>query len=336
MNILIIGGTIFLGRHIVDAALARGHNVTLFNRGQHNPELFPQIEKLRGDRSQPGDLQALQARKWDAVIDTCGYLPRIVGLSAQALAGSVGGYVFISTISVYAQPPYPGMDEYAPPARLADESIETLNNETYGGLKALCEQAVAAELPGRALVIRPGLIVGPHDPSDRFTYWPARMQRGGAVLAPGEPGALVQIIDGRDLAEWTIRMVEGQQTGIFNATGPALPLTLDAVIETCRQAAGTPADLTWVDEEFLLAQGVTPYTELPLWLPGASAAMDQVSIAKALACGLTFRPLAATVADTLTWDNTRPAGAARKNGLSPEREAALLDLWHAQAQGHPG
>ncbi|HNT24709.1 MAG TPA: SDR family oxidoreductase [Anaerolineales bacterium] len=336
MNILIIGGTIFLGRHIVDAALARGHTVTLFNRGQHNPELFPQVEKLRGDRTQAGDLEALRTRRWDAVIDTCGYLPRIVRLSAQALAGSVEQYVFISTISVYARPPFPGMDETAPLERLADETVETLNGETYGGLKALCEQAVEAELPGRALVIRPGLIVGPHDPSDRFTYWPARLQRGGAVLAPGSPQALVQVIDGRDLAEWTIRMVENRQTGIYNATGPALPLTLGEVIETCRQAAGTPAELTWASEEFLLAQGVTPYTEIPLWLAGEDAAMDEVNIAKALSAGLTFRPLAITVGDTLAWDNTRPAGTQRKNGLSAEREAALLDLWRAQAPAHPG
>jgi len=336
MNILITGGTIFLGRHIVDAALARGHTVTLFNRGQHNPELFPQVEKLRGDRTQAGDLEALRTRRWDAVIDTCGYLPRIVRLSAQALAGSVEQYVFISTISVYARPPFPGMDETAPLERLADETVETLNGETYGGLKALCEQAVEAELPGRALVIRPGLIVGPHDPSDRFTYWPARLQRGGAVLAPGSPQALVQVIDGRDLAEWTIRMVENRQTGIYNATGPALPLTLGEVIETCRQVAGTPAELTWASEEFLLAQGVTPYTEIPLWLAGEDAAMDKVNIAKALSAGLTFRPLAVTVGDTLAWDNTRPAGTQRKNGLSAEREAALLDLWRAQAPAHPG
>jgi len=278
----------------------------------------------------------LRTRRWDAVIDTCGYLPRIVRLSAQALAGSVEHYVFISTISVYASPPFPGMDETAPLERLADETVETLNGETYGGLKALCEQAVEAELPGRTLVIRPGLIVGPHDPSDRFTYWPARLQRGGAVLAPGSPQALVQVIDGRDLAEWTIRMVENRQTGIYNATGPALPLTLGEVIETCRQVAGTPAELTWASEEFLLAQGVTPYTEIPLWLAGEDAAMDKVNIAKALSAGLTFRPLAVTVGDTLAWDNTRPAGTQRKNGLSAEREAALLDLWRAQAPAHPG
>jgi 2'-hydroxyisoflavone reductase len=257
MNLLILGGTIFLGRHLVEAALRRGHTLTLFNRGQHNPDLFPQVEKLRGDRANASDLQALQARHWDAVMDTCGYLPRLVRLSAQALSNAVKHYTFISSISVYAEPPTPGMDESAPLARLADETVEEITGETYGGLKALCEQAVESVLPGRTLNIRPGLIVGPHDPSDRFTYWPARLRCGGAVLAPGRPGSPVQVIDARDLAEWTLDLVERQQTGHYNATGPAYPLTMGEVLETCRQAAGMDADLTWVSEAFLLAQGLS-------------------------------------------------------------------------------
>jgi len=327
MNLLILGGTIFLGRHLVESALRRGHTVTLFNRGQHNPELFPQLEKLRGDRANASDLQAISARQWDAVIDTCGFIPRIVHLSALALAGTAAHYTFISSISAYAEPPAPGMDENAPLARLEDETVEEITAQTYGGLKALCEAAVESSLPGQALIIRPGLIVGPHDPSDRFTSWPRRLQRGGEILAPGLPDAAVQIIDARDLADWTITMLEQHGTGVYNATGPASPLSMHSLLETCHQAVGSESSLTWVSDEFLLAQGVTPFTELPLWLPPEAAAMQQVSIAKALAAGLTLRPLAATITDTLAWDMTRPADTPRKNGLSAEREAALLELW---------
>jgi 2'-hydroxyisoflavone reductase len=328
MNIFILGGTIFLGRHLVDAALDHGHTVTLFNRGQHNPDLFPEVEKLGGDQAHVSDLQKLQDRQWDAVIDTCGYFPHIVQLSAQALAGSVERYVFISSISVYDEPaPFPGIDEKAQVARLAGKYLAEYADETYGNRKALCEQVVENELPGRTLNIRPGLIVGPNDPSDRFTYWPARLKRGGTVLAPGNPAASVQIIDVRDLAEWTIRMIENRQTGIFNATGPMVPLSMREVLETCHHVAGTPAEFVWVDDDFLLAQGVTPFTDLPLWLPSSAVAMMQVSIEKALAAGITFRPLAETVADTLAWDNSRTSDTHRVNGLTAEKESGLLELW---------
>ncbi len=209
MKLLVLGGTVFLGRHLVEAATARGHSVTLFNRGQHNPELYPEVEKLRGDRD--SDLSALQGRRWDAVIDTCGYLPRAVRASAELLADAVDHYTFISSISVYADFHTPAMDESAPVGTLADETVEEVTGETYGPLKALCEQAAERALPGRVLNIRPGLIVGPHDPTDRFTYWPVRVARGGEVLAPGRPHVPVQVIDGRDLAEWTVRMVEARQ-----------------------------------------------------------------------------------------------------------------------------
>jgi len=328
MNILILGGTIFLGRHLVDAALAHGHTLTLFNRGQHNPDLFPEVEKLRGDRTQASDLQLLRDRHWDAVIDTCGYFPHIVQLSAQALADSVERYVFISSISVYGEPPTtPGFDEDAPVARLAGKHLADYADESYGNRKALCEQVVENELPGRTLNIRPGLIVGPYDPSDRFTYWPTRLQRGGTVLAPGNQAAPVQIIDVRDLAEWNISMIENQKIGIFNATGPTVPLSMRQVLETCHQVTRTPADFVWVDDEFLLGQGVTPFTDLPLWLPGPAAAMMQVSIAKALDAGLTFRPLEETVADTLVWDNKRDADVQRVNGFTMQQESDLLKLW---------
>lgn len=328
MNILLLGGTIFFGRHVVEAALAHGHTVTLFNRGQHNPDLFPEVEKLRGDRTQVSHLQILRDRHWDAVIDTCGYFPNIVQLSAQALADGVERYAFISSISVYGEPPTPpGIDENAPVAQLTGENLPDYAAESYGNRKALCEQVVEGILPGRTLNIRPGLIVGPYDPSDRFTYWPVRLQRGGTILAPGNPAAPVQIIDVRDLAQWTIRMIENRRAGIYNATGPEVPLSMRLVLETCRQVAGTPAEFVWVDELFLLAQGVTPFTDLPLWLPGFAAAMHQVSIAKALAAGLTFRSLAETVAATLTWDNTRSPEAQRMNGITPQRESELLNRW---------
>ncbi|MBE0687252.1 MAG: NAD-dependent epimerase/dehydratase family protein, partial [Anaerolineaceae bacterium] len=280
------------------------------------------------DRTNLADLQILRDRHWDAVIDTCGYFPHIVQLSAQALASSVERYVFISSISVYGEPPNThDIDENTPVAQLAGKYLADYADESYGNRKALCEQVVENELPGRTLNIRPGLIVGPYDPSDRFTYWPARLQRGGTVLAPGRPDAPVQIIDVRDLAEWTIRMIENQQIGIVNATGPAVPLSMQQVLETCQQVAGTPAEFAWVDDEFLLTQGVTPFTDLPLWLPGPAAAMMQVSVSKALIVGLTFRSLEETVKDTMAWDNIRPLDAKRVNGLAIERESELLNKW---------
>jgi len=328
MNILIIGGTLFLGRHLVDAALAQGHSVTLFNRGKTNADLYPAVEKIRGDRTKVDDLQILKERYWDAVIDTCGFFPHIVKLSAQALANAVDRYVFISSISVFGEPPTtPGVDENSPVAKLENEDLKSYEGESYGNRKALCEQVIEAELSGRTLNIRPGLIVGPYDQSDRFTYWPTRLQRGGSVLAPGNPDAPVQIIDVRDLAEWTIRMVENKKVGIFNATGPANPLRMQQVLETCQQVTGIPSELVWASDEFLLANGVTPFTDLPLWLPSFAYAMHQVSIAKALDAGLTFRPLSETVRDTLDWDNTRDENIKRVNGISQQREMELLDLW---------
>lgn len=327
MNILILGGTIFLGRHLVDAALARGHKVTLFNRGKTNPDLYPQVEKIRGDRTNIEDLKTLQQHHWDAVIDTCGYYPNIVQLSAKAMADNVDRYVFISSISVYGEPPTdPHIDENTPVARLTSDDLGEYSKEGYGNRKALCEQVIENELTGRTLNIRPGLIVGPYDPSDRFTYWPARLQRGGTVLAPGNSNAPVQIIDVSDLAEWSIRMVEDKQVGVFNATGPAEPLSMHQVLETCQKVAGTKTELVWVDDEFLLAQRVTPFTDLPLWLPGSASAMMKVSIEKALEAGLTFRPLEEIVADTLAWDNDRPVNKTRVVGITYKREAELLEL----------
>lgn len=327
MRILVLGGTVFLGRHLVEAALGRGHRLTLFTRGQHNPELFPEVEKLRGDRD--GGLEALRGRRWDAVVDTCGYVPRLVRDAATLLAGAVDHYTFISTISVYRELDRPGMDESAPLGTLADPAVEEVTGETYGPLKALCEQAAEAAMPGRVLAARPGLIVGPHDPTDRFTYWPARIAQGGEVLAPGKPGAPVQFIDARDLAAWTVGMVESGATGIYNSTGPDYSLGMGPFLEACTAVAGSDARLTWVSEEYLLGAGVAPWSELPLWVPEKdSAGFSTVDCGRAIAAGLTFRSLAETIRDTLAWDAARAHDAPPGAGISREREAELLRGWH--------
>ena len=326
MKLLILGGTRFLGRALVEAALAAGHDLTLFNRGQSNPELFPEVEQLRGNRD--GNLEALQGRRWDAVIDTCGYVPRLVRASAELLAGAVDHYTFISTLSVYSDPTIVGMDESAPVGRLEDETTEEITGETYGPLKVLCEQAATEAMDGRALIVRSGLIVGPHDPTDRFTYWPYRVARGGEVLAPGQPDDPVQIIDVRDIAEWTLRATEARLAGPYNVTGPDYRLTLGDVLRTCRQVSASDADFTWVSDAFLLEHEVAAYTEMPLWVPAEYAGFDRFDVSKALRNGLAFRPLEQTVRDTLEWQATRPAGHEWRGGLTPEREAELLRIWH--------
>ncbi len=331
MKLLILGGTAFLGRHLVEAALARGHIVTLFNRGQTNPDLFPEAEKLRGKRD--GDLTALQGRRWDAVIDTSGYVPRIVRASAELLAASTNHYTFISSISAYADFSTPDFDESAPLGKLADETVEEIDGGNYGPLKALCEQAVEQAMPGRALVVRPGLIVGPYDPTDRFTYWPHRVAQGGDVLAPGRPERPVQFIDARDLAEWTLRMVEAGQTGTYHATGPDYSLTLGRLLETCKAISNSGARFVWVSESCLLEAGAAPWMELPLWIPESdtsSTGFLRANVSKAISAGLTFRPLAETVQDTLAWDATRPADREWRAGLKPAQEQRFLETCQNQ------
>lgn len=327
MRLLILGGTVFLGRHLAAGALAAGHAVTLFTRGRHKPELFPQAVRLRGDRD--GDLTALDGQTWDAVIDTSGYLPRVVRASARRLAGSAGLYAFVSSISVYADLSRPGVDEEGPLARLEDPATESIDGETYGGLKALCEAACEEELPGRTLVVRPGLIVGPHDPTDRFTYWPERVAAGGEVLCPDSPDRVTQFIDARDLASWILDAVATGRTGRFNATGPAAPLRYGRLLEACRDVSGSDATFTWVTEEFLLAEQVGPWMELPLWVPRSpeSAGFDAVSIDRAVAAGLRFRPVEETLRDTLAWIATLPADRSRRAGLDREKERELLRKW---------
>jgi nucleoside-diphosphate-sugar epimerase len=328
VKLLILGGTVFLGRHIVETALQRGHKITLFTRGERNPDLFPDVEKLRGNHD--GNLAPLEGRRWDAVIDTSGYVPRVVRASAELLKDAVAHYTFISSISVYAGFETPNMDETAPVGTLADEGVEEITGETYGPLKALCEHAVEEVMPGRALIIRPGLIVGPHDPTDRFTYWPRRIARGGEVLAPDRPDRATQFIDARDLADWTVRMAEAGATGTYNATGPAERLTMGQLLDVCNTAGGGSAAFTWASEAFLLDAGVGPWIELPLWVPESEGAgFDSVSIAKALAAGLSFRSLEETVRDTLAWDAARPADTQRRAGLDAEKERETLRRWHA-------
>lgn len=324
MNILILGGTRFLGKHIVEAALAAGHRLTLFNRGQTNAELFPGVEKLRGDRA--SDLSALQGRHWDAAIDVCGYFPRIVRASAELLSDAVAHYTFISSISVYADFHQSGMDESAPTGVLADPTVEEITNETYGPLKALCEQAVEQTLPGRALIVRPGYIVGPDDPTDRFTYWPHRVARGGEVLAPGDPEAPVQFIDVRDLSEWIVRMVEAQATGFYNATGPEYRLEIGRLLAECKQLTDSDAHFIWASEDFLDIHQV----DLPIWTPASEIGGATVNCQRAIGAGLIFRPLSETIRATLAWDISRPASYTLRAGLTPEQEASLLkELLHS-------
>ncbi|MFO7633773.1 MAG: NAD-dependent epimerase/dehydratase family protein [Caldilinea sp.] len=331
MRLLIIGGTVFVGRHLAEQALQRGHTVTLFNRGQSNPDLFPEAEHLTGDRS--GDLSALAGRAWDAVIDTCGYHPRDVRHTMQTLKGRVGCYLFVSTLSVYADDAPAGVTEDSPVAMLAgDVEAAVASSENYGPLKALCEQEILRAMPDCALVIRPGLIVGPYDRSDRFTYWPVRIQDGGEVLAPGDPDAPVQFIHAGDLAAWMLDCVEQGVGGVFNATGPDTVLTIGEVLDTCRLASLSNARPIWVDEDFLLAQEVVPYIEMPLWVPSAYVGFNRVDCSKAIAHGLRFRPLIDTISDTLDWHATRPADTTLRAGLSSDREAELLATWRSKGR----
>jgi 2'-hydroxyisoflavone reductase len=333
LRLLVIGGTGFLGPHVVEHALARGHALTLFNRGRTNPTLFAgKVEQLRGDRKT--DLSALERGTWDAVIDTSAYIPADVTRVATLLAPRVKHYQIISSISVYANFSKPGMDETHPLAQLADPTVEQVTGETYGGLKALCEQAAERALPGRTLVIRPGLIVGPGDPTDRFTYWPVRVGKGGDVLAPNSPDEKVQCIDVRDLAQFMIHTLEQKTTGIFNADAPAGSLTMGRLLDTCRTVSKSDARMVWVPTDVLEKHKVRPWADMPVWIPaqGDEAGQGQISTAKAQAAGLTYRPLDTTVADTLAWVRTWPQArrdAPLKAGITPAREAEVLAAWKA-------
>ncbi len=322
MRILVLGGTQFLGRAVVEAALARGDNVTLFNRGRTRPGLFPDAEHLVGDRD--GDLAALETGEWDVVVDPSGYVPRVVRASAELLAPRVGRYLFVSSISAYADVSRPGVAEDAPLAELAEET-EDHRSEAYGALKALCEEAVLDVYGERATIVRPGLIVGPWDPTGRFTYWPVRIADGGEVLAPGEPAAPVQVIDARDLGAWIVELAARDVEGVFNATGPERPLTIERMLEECRATTGSDARFAWASTEWLVEQGVGEWLELPLWLADpAYAGMLRVDVSRAVAAGLRFRPLAETIADTLAWVRSGESPADPPAGLDRDRERELL------------
>jgi nucleoside-diphosphate-sugar epimerase len=327
LRLLFLGGSGFLGRHLVEAAVERGHEVTLFNRGRTNPELFPEVEKLRGDRE--NDLEALRGRRWDAVVDVHGRIPRHVEASASALA-ETEHYTFVSSISAYADFSRSGIDETAP-IREYDPSMGDEDMEFYGARKAECERIVAAAFPAGALIVRPGLIVGPHDPTDRFTYWPRRIARGGDVLAPGDPERRVELVDARDLAEWIVRMVAERQTGVYNAGGPDDSLTMGQLLEACAAADGGDAELVWVDDDFLLERGVGEWMELPLWLVDREwRGMLEVDVSRAIEAGITFRPIVETARDTLEWDRTR-GEYEPEAGMAPEREVELLAEWRSRA-----
>ena len=325
MDLLILGGTGFLGRHLVEAALGDNHRVTLFNRGLSGPDLIPEVETIEGDRD--GGLSVLQGRRWDAAIDTCGYVPRVVRASAALLADAVDHYTFVSSISVYPDGIDPGADEDAPVEELDDPTVEEVTGETYGGLKARCERAAEEEMPGRVLNVRPGLISGPHDPTDRFTYWPRRISAGGEVLAPDNPERRVQFIDARDLAAWIVGMSAERRTGTYNATGPDYELRMGRLLEACEAVDGGGAKVVWVSEEFLEENGVEPFTELPLWVPREYGAMLAVDCGRAISAGLTFRPASETIRDVLEWDRAR-AETEPAAGLKPQKERELLLAWH--------
>jgi 2'-hydroxyisoflavone reductase len=340
MRLLILGGTRFVGRHLAAAALAGGHEVTLFNRGQSHPGLFPRAEELHGDRDR--DLSALAGRRWDAVVDCCGYRPEQLRASARALASAVEHYVFVSTISVYADFAT-GPDEGSPlrPARAAaGGDREGLN---YGSLKALCEQEAEEAMPGRVLHVRPGVLIGPHDRTQRFSYWVRRVAAGGEVLAPGRPEHPLQLIDARDLADWLLRAAARRTTGRYNATSPRGRLTLGALLDTCRAVAASEARFTWVDEGFLAARGVALFDDLPLCLPAEARGFFAVDTAKAAAAGLTLRPLAHSIRAVLAESQLaagEPAATADADAsaasprLSPQRETDLLAAWR-QSKAQP-
>lgn len=331
MNALIIGGTRFVGRHLVASLLDGGHEVTLLTRGRTNPDLFPGLDHRIGDRD--GGLDVLGDDAWDVAFDTCGYVPRVVRASAERLAGRVGRYAFVSTISVYdedggaeegAADDDVGPDEMSPVGVLEDPAVETVDGATYGPLKALCEGVVREVYGDAGLIVRPGVIVGPNDPSDRFTYWPARVAAGGTFVAPEGPSAPLQYIDARDLAGWMVRAAFAGVGGTFNAVGPLPAATFGDLVRCALEASGADATPIWVSPEALAANEVRPWSDMPMWLPPGGRALMHSRNDRAVAAGLSFRPLSVTVADTLEWHRGRPDGAALAAGLTAEREAALL------------
>ena len=323
MHILIIGGTRFLGRHVAERALSQGHRVTLFHRGRSMPDGLPGATSITGDRAR--DITSVTG-VYDAIVDTSGYLPRDVAASCAWLRDRAAAYAFVSSVSAYRDGFPAGADESTPLWDTGDSNATEMTVDTYGPLKALCERAVLDRFGDRALIVRPGLIVGPYDASDRFTYWVRRIGSGGTVLVPGLPNRHVQIVDARDIADWLVAMLEMQIGETFNVTGPLNPLSFGELVHACAAALESGAEFVWASQEFLLENGVEPWSEMPLWIPEAEAGgWDAISSARAVAAGLAYRTLRTTILDTWRWDIQRDRDAPLKAGLSAEREARLLD-----------
>lgn len=345
LKILILGGTGFIGPALVEAALARGHAVTLFNRGKTNPELFPTVEKLRGDRdpNKGEGLKALEGRKFDVVFDDCGYLPRVVKASAELLSPNIGQYIFVSSISAYKDNSKEGANEDAELSTMPDPTVETMgqNFEFYGPLKVLCEQAAEAACPKRTTIVRPGYIVGPGDNTDRFTWWPLRVERGGELLAPGQPDDPIQIIDVRDLGEWMVRLAERRTIGTFNACGPAQKLTMQRVLDVSKELTKSDAKFMWVPLDALRGEGIDLENTWPIWAPydGTSRGFHTWSNARAIAAGLRFRTVEDTIRSTLDWFKTQSDERQAKHlkaGPSAVQEAEWLEKLRSHAKKSGG
>jgi 2'-hydroxyisoflavone reductase len=330
LRVLILGGTGFIGPHQVRYVRERGHTLTLFNRGQSNPGMFSDVEQLRGDRN--GDLRSLEGRQWDVVIDNSGFEPKQVRDSARLLERNVTRYLFVSTQSVYSDRSIVDQDESG---AVGTAGVAEDQWRGYGPLKALCEKELVNIFRERAIVVRPAVIVGPGDESDRFTYWVDRIDRGGEVLSPGNPDDPTQFIDVRDLTEWMVRLLEANESGFFNATGPASPLSIAGLLYGIRAVTTTPAKFTWVKADFLTQMNVRPFSNMPLWYPpvGRTAGFMRMSAKRAMSKGLTYRPLAVTAKETLDWWKTLPAErrADLNAGLPPAREREVLEAWRAQS-----
>lgn len=335
LRVLVLGGTAFLGPACVELLRARGHEVTLFNRGRTNSHLYPDLVQIHGDRREGHD--ALADGDWDVVLDTSAYYPRVVNGAMDVLADKVDHYVLISTVSVYERFDERGIDEDFPVATIEDESTEEVTGETYGALKALCEQAAEARMPGKVSVIRPGLIVGPMDRTDRFTYWPVRVERGGEVLAPNAPDQGIQVVDVRDLAAFVVKSMEEKIFGVYNATSDAGLFSIGQLLDTSQRVSGSDASFTWVSPEFLEEQEVAAWSEMPVWMPptGEYAGFDAIDVSRAMAQGLAFRPMEQTVKATLDWWHSMPESTEGprtdlRAGIAPDKEASVLEAWHAR------
>lgn len=328
MRLLVIGGTRFVGRAYVETAVAAGHEVTAFNRGQTNPHLFPDVERIHGDRV---DFSALAGRTWDAVFDPACYLPRLARISAEALDGATGHYSFVSSLSVYDDLTTIGQDESGRLGTIADPTAEEITDDTYGPLKVLAEHEVQRVFGERALVLRPGFITGPYDTIDRMPYWLRRVALGGEVLAPESPDYAVQLIDARDIALFALAMAERGDGGVFNLCAPATPYPMVEILESCRTVTGSDATFTWVSTAFLRAHGLDAEEALPYWEAPEYVALTRFDPSKALAAGLRVRPLEESVRDTWSWDRTRLDTPLHDGvGVSLDREAELLAAWHAR------